>query len=961
MDSLAEEDNIRELEESLQRLPEDLDRTYDDALERIKHQDSRKQARAHQVLTLVRCAKRPLFLEEMREALSIRKSDTFLDPRALPKPESLISTCCGLVVVEDKSKAVRLVHYTAEEYFGRKLRDYHNPEAHRYFAGTLLTYLSFTTFASFSRDKMVPRLISTLAKDNKELMSSRDFWDEEAVVANYMGDLLSNNILLQYAAEYWGYHVRNAFASLDHDADACLATANFSNEKTDSSWNLKELVPDFLGRKPNVKCADEVIHHIETKLTFWKHDFHSPTDVTDLHMAASLGIKYFVDYYLKKGADIVARDSKGMTALHKAAKSGHVEVVRVLLDSGAAIDTPDRKGRSALLWAVSKNQVSVLRLLLQRGSNSGSGSVDNCGHSAMSIAATAGHSEMLEFLARNETDNSIRDQLMGDALLNAVLSERGGVVRFLMRGGERWTISKQYSARAMIKAISEGHIGILEILLEAGVDPSSSLSFSRQSPIDVNAQDRAEADIQLLATGGISSWEYDDRQFPLHTAALMVSVPAVTLLLDYGADANARNPKGETAMVVLSKSIGLSLGDVSGYSFRKSVSITQLLLDRGADAAATDCELNRTSLEWAILQGNEALVRLLLQHVKFSAARKDMMQYLTRLYFAIWTSNDGAIKRLLQKKRNLGLESISELLFLCIPAQEGYVGVVLEFLQSGAAIEAKTQHGESALHLAAEKGHLAVIQILLDRSANIDSKTKSGDTPLMCAARGAQVAAAKLLLEHSAQLDNPLVNSDRITAAIMPSIYGRSTTIMKMLLDRGGDANHRDDEAHGGTLLHIVARNQPGGSQTRNIRTLLKYGADIEARDEEGKTPLAAAVEDYTFEAISFLLSRGADLEARDNSGQTPIGTAVRKGAFRAVQFFIGFRADLEAKDNDGHTPLVLAVRNGNIEMVRFLLERGADPQALSSAVKAEGAYVYDNDFIRAVKIVREAQSKGSH
>lgn len=77
MDSLAKEDNIRDLKESLQRLPEDLDKTYDDALERIKSQDSRKLARADQVLTLISCAKRPLKLEEMLEALSIRRGDTF--------------------------------------------------------------------------------------------------------------------------------------------------------------------------------------------------------------------------------------------------------------------------------------------------------------------------------------------------------------------------------------------------------------------------------------------------------------------------------------------------------------------------------------------------------------------------------------------------------------------------------------------------------------------------------------------------------------------------------------------------------------------------------------------------------------------------------------------------------------------------------------------------------------------
>ena len=64
MDSVAKEDNTRELEESLQRLPRELDRTYDDALQRIKEQDSRKRARADQVLTLTSCENWPLILAE---------------------------------------------------------------------------------------------------------------------------------------------------------------------------------------------------------------------------------------------------------------------------------------------------------------------------------------------------------------------------------------------------------------------------------------------------------------------------------------------------------------------------------------------------------------------------------------------------------------------------------------------------------------------------------------------------------------------------------------------------------------------------------------------------------------------------------------------------------------------------------------------------------------------------------
>lgn len=135
------------------------------------------------------------------------------------------------------------------------------------------------------------------------------------------------------------------------------------------------------------------------------------------------------------------------------------------------------------------------------------------------------------------------------------------------------------------------------------------------------------------------------------------------------------------------------------------------------------------------------------------------------------------------------------------------------------------------------------LELLLHHEADINSKPTSGKTPLGCAARGGYIATVELLLAHGAHIDSLLGGSNKSTNAITQALYGRSTTIVKMLLKRGADVSFRDAEAHGGTLLHIVATNQHMRSQTRNIRLLLEYGADLEARDDEGETPLAAAVE----------------------------------------------------------------------------------------------------------------------
>ena len=75
---------------------------------------------------------------------------------------------------------------------------------------------------------------------------------------------------------------------------------------------------------------------------------------------------------------------------------------------------------------------------------------------------------------------------------------------------------------------------------------------------------------------------------------------------------------------------------------------------------------------------------------------------------------------------------------------------------------------------------------------------------------------------------------------------------------------------------------------------------------------------------VKLLLERGAELEAKDNSGQTPLVWAARNGHEAVVKLLLERGAKLEAKDNDSSlTPLEWAVKNGHEAVVKLLLERG--------------------------------------
>ncbi|KAI4090696.1 MAG: hypothetical protein LQ344_004600 [Seirophora lacunosa] len=444
MDSLAREDNLRDLKEALHRLPEDLYEIYDEALERINRQDSRRRARANEVLMLINCAKRPLKLNEMRQALSVRRTDKVFNPEALPKGEALISTCCGLVVVEEESQIVRLVHYTTEEYFERKQHDFRSPEAHQYFCGQLITYLGFPNIAGL----VVEDEIARMEMEDEKLAKAGKY-----LFINHLRKLFSEKKepdLVIYGAENWGYHARQAFARLE-------------DRPRDKSRDLEQQIDLYLRTSQNVEFAIRILRYNERiQVHWWFREvfLRYSKGTTSLHAAAIYGIYPLVKKYLSNGADVNAADAQGRTALHSASSHGHVDIVQLLLDHGAAIDIQDRFGANALFRAVCSNRLPVARLLLQNGSDPCSPSVayGDKTYSTFKIAAARGYQTMLELLIEYGTHSKKVSRLLGGALIAAAEFRQEGVVGLLAGNAETLNISGQDLTLAAGNFLKQGPI-----------------------------------------------------------------------------------------------------------------------------------------------------------------------------------------------------------------------------------------------------------------------------------------------------------------------------------------------------------------------------------------------------------------------------------------------------------------------------------------------------------------------
>lgn len=235
----------------------------------------------------------------------------------------------------------------------------------------------------------------------------------------------------------------------------------------------------------------------------------------------------------------------------------------------------------------------------------------------------------------------------------------------------------------------------------------------------------------------------------------------------------------------------------------------------------------------------------------------------------------------------------------------------------------------NALHLASDRGYTDMMERLLLSGSHPDVRDHNGDTPLMLATRSNHLGAAQLLLHHGANVQ--YCNHKGFTSLhLATGLIDCSEELAAILLDRGGYMEAKTQE--GETPLHRAAA---FGSESM-ISFLLDRGANKHAVTRGSNcTPLFLAAICDRKDAVRLLLSRGASVHVVSWRNSTALHEAAALDRVEAICQILAIcdgRTVLDWRDNQGYTALSAAASMGSIASAKRLLDEGADVESANDS-----------------------------
>ncbi|KHN74170.1 Ankyrin-2 [Toxocara canis] len=625
---------------------------------------------------------------------------------------------------------------------------------------------------------------------------------------------------------------------LSEDRDKCLPIQCAIN-----SNNLP------LIKKLLEKNAEQQIKHVDANGDTLLHLACRKGENEVLQMIVDLG-----------GTDVNATNAMGWTPLHEVANNGDEGALRIMYKLRADANILDKEDRTPLHVAAERGHTRVVETLIDKFNGSIRARTRD-GSTLLHVAALSGHAETaLAFLKRG-VPLYMPNKRGALGLHSAAAAGFTDVVRMLITRGTNVDIRTRDNYTALHVAVQSGRASVVETLLGFGADVHVVGGQLGETALHIAAslttEDATQCAVMLLKSGAQPNVTRSDGETPLHIAARNPLPSMIRLLLSEGADPKLTSHTGESALHVAARSCNSEAARLMLEHLLKTLSPAEIK----EFVNARTFETGESALHVAARSCNSEAARLMLEHLLKTLSPAEIKEFVnartfedgltavhyaaeitheqlhspgedgrlintlidygglpeiqtistleTAMHFAARSGNEtvllamvakigaGAVQIVQNKQSKSGW---SPLLEACA---RGHSGVARILLKHHARIDVFDESGRTALHLAAANGHLQLTHLLLQHKAFVNSKSKAGEAPLHLAAQNGHVKVVNLLVQdHGAALE--AITLDNQTALHFAAKHGQ-LAVSQTLLALGANPNARDDK--GQTPLHLAAEN----------------------------------------------------------------------------------------------------------------------------------------------------------
>ncbi|KAL7929068.1 ankyrin repeat-containing domain protein [Trichoderma chlorosporum] len=894
------------------------DALYEDAMLRIGFQGPESERIAVQMLLVLTCARRPLSPQELSHALSIDEDSEAFDEDMVPDMDDLVAACTGLVVLDDTSNIVHLVHKSAAEYFERT-RSRWFPKASEKMAFICLRYL---------------QVAETMPKEIRH---------KEAPFFNY-------------AKANWSYHSmegeREATSDIVVDDTTQISQdtnhKSLSNEAAFTRLAIQQMTKEVVDVHSSIVEACHAGHQawVEQLLVVRQYDMNrhstrpetfisedgslkdndfpmeSFQDNVLLTIAAARGDYSMVQMLLARGADPNIFNAAGQTPLIIAAANGFDNLVSLLLDQKSIkLDLIGHHcGRlsTAFLASVQLGKQECFRLLIER---SDLRATDSYKRGAMWLAADSGHASIVsELLKWPDVEIEYSDTgFCGSPLMAALRCGHEEAALFLVPHTKGQSCSR-CGVSSIYYAVQKGLHSVLERLLEhdaSAVDHEldihslESVRNSRDFPVDC-LQDATER-----------------TRTPLLTAIDLRDVQATQILLLY-ADVNR----------------GLTWRPLHAAAEWGNIEIFELFLKKANLEPDPVNDLGQTPFLIAAQRGNCDIMKALIQHGGIQFNRRDAdgrsadsyiikhfqnLDYF-RLLATVWdidvNKKDSRSSSLLHQACQLRPEArhvrynetnmtwVLEMDLLELNAAP----LVNELLKRpGVDVNLRDGSGMTPLLLAVKNHQRDVVRLLLDREdIDVLAQDEEGNDALGLASFYEPICEGLFShFPHDQGIDRPVLKGlasnrpkvENWTEALNAEFKEYDESIFSMLLhDKRTDSHHRNKRGQSIAVRVAMAGTR---SMVQTVLETAELASDLETVLPGRQTLLCRAIkENPDDDAVDLLIAHypAAVLEKADAKGRTPLSYAVERATAQTTRSLLIADVDINVADKSGEPPLCHAI-----------------------------------------------------